>query len=81
MVPVPVESSEAPEPTSIAALVFVLLVKAENAVAAVADAVTVTSPLVQVPPEQPEPVRVTLVPAMKEVKAPPPPPIGTPLIS
>jgi hypothetical protein len=58
MEPVPVVPSEAPEPTSIVAVVLVLLVKAENAVADVLVALMVTAP---VPPEG---VMVTLLPAI-----------------
>ena len=71
IVPVPVTPSDAPVPTNIAACVLVLVVSAENAVAPVDDAVTVTAPLVQVPPEHPEPVSVTLEPAINDVNAPP----------
>ena len=54
MVPVPVESSVAPEPTTIAALILVLLVKAENAVAAL----PAHGPHVGAAPTDPVPVSV-----------------------
>ena len=54
MVPVPVKSSDAPEPTTIAALVLVLLVKAENAVAAL----PAHDPHVGMAPTVPVPVSV-----------------------
>ena len=63
--PVPVADNEAPEPTTIAALLLVLLVKAENAIDGAAVALMVTAP---VPPVGDT---VTLVPAITRVTPPP----------
>ena len=69
IVPVPVAASDAPDPTTIAAVVLVLPVSALNAVAPVLDAVTVWFGHV--------PVMVTLVPATSPGVAVPEPPCAT----